>query len=263
MTNVLNTPWRLTASTIYKKPYDSKILGSVDIDVTDLEKYIAELRKRGTKITLTHFLTLVTAKAIATEIPEFNSYVKRGNFYQFKELVASISIKLPNGDMSSVKVTSPEKMNYSQIVEQVSQNLAETIKGAESKANKMKDALAYIPWPFRRWVFSLIKFIILTLGIPLPFIGMNAQSFGTFFVSNIGTLGLDGGYPALLPTGNISLVLIVGRVRDLPWVVDGQVVPRRILKLGAALDHRIIDASHGGKLFNYIRRVIRNPEMFE
>lgn len=263
MSKDLNTPWRLSASTLYRKPSDSKIFGSVEIDVTDLEKYISELRKKGTKMTLTHFLTLVTGKAIAAEIPEFNSYVKRGKFYPFKELVASISIKMPNGDMSSAKIKSPEQMNYGEIVEELTKSITETIKGEESKANKAKDMLSKIPWPFRRWVFSFMKFLMVGIGWSFPRLGLDAQSFGTYFVSNIGTLGLDGGYPALLPTGNISLVLIMGRVKDMPWVVDGVVVPRRILKLGAAMDHRIVDASHGGKLFNYIRRAVRNPEMFE
>lgn len=46
MTNTnLNTSWRKTASTIYKKPVDSKIFGSVEIDITDLEKYINEKEK--------------------------------------------------------------------------------------------------------------------------------------------------------------------------------------------------------------------------
>ena len=53
--NPLNTSWRKTALTIYKKPVDSKIFGSVEIDITDLEKYIAKKRKSGIKITLTHF----------------------------------------------------------------------------------------------------------------------------------------------------------------------------------------------------------------
>ena len=73
----LNTTWRKIASTIYKKPVDSKIFGSVEIDITDLEIYIQAKRKAGVKITLTHFFLLATARAIKEEIPEFNTYVKR------------------------------------------------------------------------------------------------------------------------------------------------------------------------------------------
>lgn len=262
MNKDFNTPWRLTASTIYKKPSDSKILGSVELDVTDLEIYISDLRKKGIKATLTHFFTLATGRAIQNEIPEFNTYLKRGKVYPFEQLTASVSLKMPSGEMSSIKVTDPDKKNYAEAVTQLNNGINEAIKGEESKANKMKGALGAIPWPFRKWVFGLIKFIIVDLGLSIPALGLSSQSFGTYIVSNIGTLGLDGGYPALMPTGNISLVLILGRVRDMPWVVDGQVVPRRIIKIAAALDHRVVDASHGGKLFNYLRGSVREPERF-
>ena len=77
-TNHLNTDWRKVASTIYRKPLDSKIYGSVEVDITDLEKYIAHKRKDGIKITLTHILTLILGRAFRSEVPELNAYIKRG-----------------------------------------------------------------------------------------------------------------------------------------------------------------------------------------
>jgi pyruvate/2-oxoglutarate dehydrogenase complex dihydrolipoamide acyltransferase (E2) component len=263
MNKDFNTPWRLTASTIYNKPSDSKILGSVELDVTDLELYISDLRKKGVKVTLTHFFTLAAGKAIQEEIPEFNTYIKRGKIYAFDKLLASVSLKMPSGEMSSIKVSEPEKKNYQEVVQELNLGIKEAVAGAESKANKMKGTLGNIPWPFRKMVFGLIKFIIVDLGLSIPALGLSSQSFGTFIVSNIGTLGLDGGYPALMPAGNISLVLIIGRVRDMPWVVKGEIVPRRIVKIAAALDHRVVDASHGGRLFNYLRKAVREPWKFE
>jgi pyruvate/2-oxoglutarate dehydrogenase complex dihydrolipoamide acyltransferase (E2) component len=35
------------------------------------------------------------------------------------------------------------------------------------------------------------------------------------------------------------------------------------MSLGAALDHRVVDAIHGGKLFKYIKLAIRKPEVLE
>ncbi len=258
-----NTPWRLTASTIYRKPVDSKILGSAELDVTDLEMYISELRKKGTRVTLTHFFTLATGRAIAEQIPEFNTYFKRGKIYPFPQLTASVSLRMPSGEMSSIKIIHPEKKNYREAVSELTAGIEEAVKGEESGANRMKGAMGKIPWPLRKWVYGLLRFAILDLGFSIPVLGLSAQSFGTYIISNVGTLGLDGGYPALMPTGNISLVLILGRVREMPWVHEGEVVPRRIIKISAALDHRVVDAAHGGKLFNYLRKAVREPRMFE
>jgi hypothetical protein len=41
------------------------------------------------------------------------------------------------------------------------------------------------------------------------------------------------------------------------------VIPRTILSLGAALDHRVVDASHGGLLFRYLKKIVKNPHLLD
>ena len=59
-----NSDWRKVASTIYKKPTDSKIYAIVELGVTDLEKYVAKKRKEGTKTILTYLITQIIGRAI-------------------------------------------------------------------------------------------------------------------------------------------------------------------------------------------------------
>ena len=101
----------------------------------------------------------------------------------------------------------------------------------------------------------------LLLGISLP--GLAAHRFGSFVVSNIGSLGLEVGFPALFPVGQVPFVLILGGIREQPWVVDGQITVRTIMQLSIAMDHRLLDASHGGRLFRYLKNVVRQPEVLE
>lgn len=65
-----NNPWRLVSTAIYAKPTDSRIMGSVELDVTDLEQWVLRKREEGMKITLMFPLILFTARALKTEIPE-------------------------------------------------------------------------------------------------------------------------------------------------------------------------------------------------
>jgi len=260
--NPLNTSWRKTASTIYKKPVDSKIFGSVEIDITDLENYIAEKRKSGVKITLTHFFLVATARAIK-EIPELNTYVKRGNIYSHEQISATVSVLLQSGEMGSVKMLNADKLTLTESAIKLKEEIQKTYKGDENATMQMKEKLATIPWPLRGWVYQSIKYITTTLGISIPPLGLSANNFGSFILSNIGSIGLDIGYPALMPSANIAFVLILGGVTKKPWVVNDEIVPRSILMLGAALDHRVIDASHGGKLFRLLKRFVNNPELLE
>lgn len=258
----LNTTWRKTASTIYKKPIDSKIFGSVEIDITDLEVYIQAKRKAGVKITLTHFFLLATARAIREEVPEFNTYVKRGNIYSYPQIDATVSVLNKNGEMGSVKMKNIDTYNLAELAEYLRQEIQAAQKG-DDKSKNQKEALARIPWPFRGYVYQIIKYITVHLGLSIPSLGLSANNFGAFFLSNIGSIGLDIGYPALFPSANVSFVLIMGGVSKKPWVVNNQIVPRTIITLGAALDHRIVDASHGGKLFKYLKKVVAQPELLD
>lgn len=261
--NLLNTSWRKTASTIYKKPVDSKIFGSVEIDITDLEKYINEKRKAGVKITLTHFFLLATARAIKEQVPELNTYVKRGNIYSYEQIDATVSVLLQNGEMGSVKMKNVDQLTLQESAIKLKEEIKKSYQGDENATMQMKEKLARIPWPLRGWVYQLIKYLTTNMGISIPHLGLSANNFGSFILSNIGSIGLDIGYPALMPSANISFVLILGGIIKKPWVVNNEIVPRTILTLGAALDHRVIDASHGGKLFRYLKKIVNNPELLE
>jgi len=256
----LNTTWRKVASTIYQKPVDSKIFGTVEIDITDLERFIQTQRKEGHKITLTHFFLLATARAIRDEVPEFNTYIKRGNVYSYAQIDATVSVLLPNGDMSSVKMQQIDQLTLKEVAEKMQEQIVETRKGAENQTMQIKDRLAAVPWPFRGWIYQLLRFITVSLGLSIRPLGLTANSFGAFVLSNIGSIGLDIGYPALFPSANVSFVLILGGVRQKAWVVNETIIPRTILTLGAALDHRVVDASHGGKLFRYLKKIVKQPE---
>jgi pyruvate/2-oxoglutarate dehydrogenase complex dihydrolipoamide acyltransferase (E2) component len=259
----LNSGWRKVASSIYRRPTDSKIFGSVEIDITDLEAYIAEKRKNGIKATITHFFILAAARALKHEVPELNTYIRRGNVVLRDHIDVMVSVLLRESEMGSILIRDADKLTLEQLIKIMNEEVKMSRQGSENKTMKMKDHFARIPWPFRGWILQLLKNITADLGFSFPWLGLSANSFGSFVVSNIGSLGLDMGYPALFPTSNVSFVLVLGGVNRKPAVVGDQILPRTILSLGAALDHRIVDASHGGLLFRHLKNVVKNPQLLD
>jgi pyruvate/2-oxoglutarate dehydrogenase complex dihydrolipoamide acyltransferase (E2) component len=259
----LNSAWRKVASSIYRRPVDSKIFGSVEIDITDLELFIAEKRKNGIKATLTHVFILAAARALKQEVPELNTYIRRGNVVHRDHIDVMVSILLRDSKMGSVMIKDADTLTLEELIKVMKDEVNQSRKGDENKTMQMKDKLARIPWPLRGWVYRIIKTVTMDWGFTFPTLGLSANSFGSFVVSNIGSLGLDMGYPALFPSSNVSFVLILGGVNRKPTVVNEQIVPRTILSLGAALDHRVVDASHGGLLFRYLKNVVNNPHQLD
>lgn len=258
-----NSNWRKVASTIYRRPFDSKIYGTVDIDVTDLEKYIAKKRKEGVKTTLTYLMTIIVGRAIREKVPELNTYVRRGKIIHREQIDAMVSVLLKDGQMGSVKVEQADQQTISSISEEILGKINQSRKGNENSTMQSKTLLSSVPWPFRYWLFRLYRLITISWGITLPGTGLSANSFGSYVVSNIGSIGLDSGYGALMPSSNVSIVLILGNVLKKPMVVHGKIVPRKVLTLSATLDHRVVDGSHGGVLFRRIKHYVKNPHLLE
>ncbi|NUU07639.1 dihydrolipoamide acetyltransferase family protein [Leifsonia sp. C5G2] len=72
----------------------------------------------------------------------------------------------------------------------------------------------------------------------------------TFTINNYGSLGVDGS-AAIINHPEVA-ILGLGRAIERPWVVDGAIVPRRILQLSLVFDHRVTD---GGVAAGFLREV--------
>jgi pyruvate dehydrogenase E2 component (dihydrolipoamide acetyltransferase) len=81
---------------------------------------------------------------------------------------------------------------------------------------------------------------------------------GTFTVTNTGALGGTGATPII----NYPEVAIlgVGRARLTPVVRDGQIVPRLVLPLSLAFDHRVIDGMEAARFSTDLVGLLEAPE---
>lgn len=258
-----NNDWRKVASTIYRKPTDSKVFGAVELDVTNLESFVAENRKKGTKITLTHLMVLIVARALKTEVPEMNTYIRRGKIVHRDSNDAMVSVLQADGQMGSIKIPNADQLNLKQLAELMAADIQKSRQGNENKTMKSKSFLSSIPWPFRNWFFYLYRMVTINWGLSIPFLGLKTDSFGSFVITNIGSIGLEVGYPALLPSSNVAFVLVMGGINKKPVVINDEIVIRRIMSLSIVMDHRLVDASHGGKLFRFIKHMVKNPQELE
>jgi pyruvate dehydrogenase E2 component (dihydrolipoamide acetyltransferase) len=253
-----NNPWRIAAAAIYRKPTDSRIFGTVELDVTELEAFVLQKRREGLRATIMHPLILLLARGVRTEVPEMNCYVRRGRLVHRDHINVTVSVLTEGGtQISSVTVPDADRLSLSELSETLLKSVRDSRQGNQEKASGSKGLLTNIPWPFRTWLVRIAKWITVDLGIPLPALGLSPDAFGSFIVSNIGSIGLDVGYAALLPLSNVSCVITMGSVQSKPVVLDDRIVARRILTINAVFDHRVADAVHVGRMFKYLKAFIK------
>ena len=259
-----NTPWRVTAAAIYTAPSDSRVYGSLDIDVTDAKRFMDEKRKSGAKITMVHLTTAVLARAVAFDVPELNCFIRRGSVVGRKRLNVMVPVMLDSqSGVSSVLVKDAHARPVSDLADDIRQQARNSRSGEESKASQNKYVLNKIPWPLRRAVFKLLKWLTVDLGVEMRSLGLSSDSFGSFIVSDIGSFGLTSGMAALFPAAKIPAVIIMGKMEEKPVVRDGDIVVRTILPLTGTFDHRIVDGMQIGKLGRAIHRNFKQPEWLD
>ncbi len=78
----------------------------------------------------------------------------------------------------------------------------------------------------------------------------------TFTVSNMGGIGAGPFTPIIYPP-QVG-ILGLGRARMMPVYRDGQFVPRRVLQLCVAYDHRLVDGTVGARFTNEIVKVLED-----
>jgi len=80
---------------------------------------------------------------------------------------------------------------------------------------------------------------------------------GTFTLNNYGVFGVDGS--AAIINHPEAAILGVGRIIDKPWVVEGQVVPRKVTQLSLSFDHRVCDGGVAGGFLRLVADYVENP----
>jgi pyruvate dehydrogenase E2 component (dihydrolipoamide acetyltransferase) len=80
---------------------------------------------------------------------------------------------------------------------------------------------------------------------------------GTFTVTNMGMLGIDGFTPIINP--GEGAILGVGRIVDRVVARDGAPAVRPMMELSLSIDHRLIDGAAGAAFLARVRQILGSP----
>jgi pyruvate dehydrogenase E2 component (dihydrolipoamide acetyltransferase) len=83
----------------------------------------------------------------------------------------------------------------------------------------------------------------------------------TITITNLGDLGVDTVYGVITPP-QVAIVGL-GRVATKPWVIEGQVVPARVLHTTLSADHRVSDGMRGSRFLATLDQLLQAPEALE
>ena len=82
---------------------------------------------------------------------------------------------------------------------------------------------------------------------------------GTFSITNFGAIG--GEYATPIINYPETAILGLGAIKDKPRVVEGEVVPRKVMTISLSIDHRVIDGAEAARFTNAVIEYLESPEL--
>ncbi len=90
-------------------------------------------------------------------------------------------------------------------------------------------------------------------------IALEEMQGGTFSITNFGAIG--GEYATPIINYPETAILGLGAIKEKPRVVDGEVVPRKVMTLSLTIDHRVIDGAEAARFTNTVKEYLESPEL--
>ena len=246
---------------------DAQVFLQHDIDYETLTRYIADKsRNEGVKITFLEVLIASYVRAIS-QVPEVNRFVMNKQYYNRKELTCSMTVLMDTQDGSIQENVIKVRFDPSDTIYDVQARLVAKIEAnrkPEKPSFALKIASAFIKIP---GLVSLLVWFLIFLdryGL-MPGVLIDELPFhSSMWVTNNASIGLHSVYHHIYNFGNSSMFFGMG-TPERGYTVDAKGNPKRwcTLPVGITVDERVCSGATYAKLFTWMKRCLRNPEMLD
>jgi len=250
------------ANAMWKTPEEPLIFSSINIDMNNALAWIKSHKKRtGEKITITHLCTKALGM-VYQKYPQLNAKVEANNIYRRKTVDFQILVSMESGDeLSGIKLKNADRKSISEIAREIREGAAAVRNNQGPSYQTSQNIIQHCSITLTRWILKITNVLANRFELDLSIFGVPDDPFGTAIISSVGKHGLESAYGPLVPFSRCGLLMIIPEVKDKPWVQDGKLVVRPILKLCMTLDHRLFHGYYVSLLQKEIRALLQNPKI--
>lgn len=221
--------------------------GYMEVDVTDTLRMIRKWRNQnGKSLSFTTFLVVSVAKAVAAVPNVYCSHMRNDQvaYYEDVNILTMVEISDEEGERIPVGhlFRAADKLG--------AEGIQKSLDEFQSNYNctdeiKKLDLLATIPRSIRRLILG---------GKPLDprFI---QSTMGNVLISNV-SMFLPHRAAWVSGQSNHTIAIWVSSIVEKPCIVNGSILPRKILCLTIDLDHDLIDGAPGARFASTLVRMI-------
>jgi hypothetical protein len=249
------------AAAMWRTPDEPFIFSSLSIDMSNALAWIKSHQERtGEKITITHLCTKALAMAYR-KIPQINAKVESNRIYRRKTVDFQILVSTKSGDeLSGIKLKDADKKTISEIAREIQEGATAVRNDRGPTYQAAENLLRYSPISLTRWILKIASVLVNRFNLDLSRFGFPDDPFGSAIISSVGMQGIESAYGPLVPVARSGLLMVITEIKEKPWVEDGKLVVRPVLKLCMTLDHRLFHGYYVSLLQKEVKALLQNPE---
>ncbi len=247
---------------------DNEAYINVDIDLRPLDAYLAKKNagRETDKYTYFHVISAAIARAFVLR-PRMNRFICNRKVYQRRKLSVAFVVKKQFNDRSEeglafLTYDDTETMDsyHGKIMDKIHLNRRDDIKDTSSDA---MDIITKLP----QWLINIVIDVILWMDkhgwCPDDLIGTD-PNHASIFLSNLGSIGLEGGYHHLVNWGTNSCFIVLGKkYMKMEYKKDGSSDLHEVIPMGITLDERIADGYYYSGTVALVKTLLENPDLLD
>ena len=249
---------------------DNEAFITVDIDLRPINAYLEKVNEGRTedKYTFFHLVSAAAGKAFVLR-PKMNRFVCNNRLYQRKKITVAFTVKKRFDDhaeeaLAFFEYDSKETLQsyHEKIMKVIHQTKSFDEKDKDTSTGAM-DVVSKLP----QWMITAIVKSVLWLdkhGWAPDFLIGSDPNHAAIFLSNLGSIGLPGGYHHLVNWGTNSCFIVTGKkYMKMEYDQGGNEDLHEVLPLGITLDERIADGYYYSGTVALLKELLAHPELLE
>ena len=238
-----------------------------NIDLTEAMAFLEKKNAENPRYRYTMFQLILTAVLkILVLRPQLNRFVKCGSMYQRNQISAAFTVKKKFEDSSDEGLAFVEGVRadtLDTIHEKMCSQIYEARKGSGGDAVESINIFRKLPRFIGRTVVRVLCFLE-RHNFVLPSITKGDPGYASVMLSNLGSIGMRGGYHHLSNWGTNSIFVVIGQIKKRPFFDEnGKVTMKESVDLGLTVDERIADGYYYSKSVKLLKYLLEHPEELE
>ena len=247
---------------------DNEAYINVDIDARPLVAYLEKLNEGRTedKYTFFHLISAALGKAFVLR-PKMNRFVCNNKVYQRRDISVAFTVKKRFNDhaeeaLAFFKYDPKETLDsyHTKIMKVIHQTKSYEEKDTSTGA---MDVVCKLP---QFIITGIVKFVLWLdkHGWAPDFLIGSDPNHAAIFLTNLGSIGLPGGYHHLVNWGTNSFFVVVGKkFMKMDYDAEGNGDFHEVIPLGVTLDERIADGYYYSGTMALVKELLEHPWLLE